>query len=59
MRPQDVRAARRRRDLAALALIAAGTIGLFAVAYQLDPLLGWGGLALSALVVGILLGIGQ
>ncbi|SDH67770.1 hypothetical protein SAMN05421505_12045 [Sinosporangium album] len=56
MTPLD---ARRRRDLAAIALIALGATGLLIVAYQAHPLLGWAGVSALALVGGLLLGSGQ
>jgi ferric-dicitrate binding protein FerR (iron transport regulator) len=59
LNPQDPREARRRRDLAALALIVAGVTGLLIVAYQVHPLLCWGSLAAAATAAGVLLGIGQ
>lgn len=57
MRPHDPDPARLRRDLAALAFIAVGLVGLLTTAFLVHPFLGAAGTSAVSLTIGLVLGI--
>lgn len=57
--PAPPHVVRRRRDLTALVLLAAGLAGLVAVAFHVDPLAGWAALSVEALAAGLVLAVAR